>query len=132
MIKFKIHLKGPQSQPSTASKLKYDFPGAENIDKPGYLKAKWAKFLPVSMVKSITMNRSPGEVVKITTCFFVLIAALLHFAILALPSSISPKWVYWRPISSIPFLIGLLCCGLVFTMHRQFRGPRPNLFRVRF
>ncbi|KAM7536972.1 hypothetical protein Aperf_G00000076116 [Anoplocephala perfoliata] len=121
---------GPPPQPSFSSKLSYDFPGAENIDKPGYLKERWAKILPKSMVKCMIMNRKPGEVVKIDLCIFVFIVILLQFTVLLVPRSIPPGWYYWRIVGAVVFLLGLLCCGLIFSMHRQFRGPRPNLFRL--
>ncbi|VDO03043.1 unnamed protein product [Rodentolepis nana] len=121
-----------EPQPSTAPPpySKYDFPGADNIGKPGYLKSKWANILPLSMVKSMTQNRAPGEVVKITICCLVLFVFLLHFTVLiTLPMEIN-GWAYWRIAGAIIFFIGIACCLCVFSMHVQFRGPRPNLFRL--
>ncbi|EUB64396.1 Dolichyl-diphosphooligosaccharide--protein glycosyltransferase subunit [Echinococcus granulosus] len=111
------------------SSMKYDFPGASNIDKPGYLKAGWAKLLPSTLVKHMTMNREPGEVCKTNIGFFVLFVLLLHFTVLIAPYTVSSGWTYWRVAGAILWLISLLCCGIVFSMHRQFPGSRPNLFR---
>ncbi|KAH9283915.1 Cationic amino acid transporter 2 [Echinococcus granulosus] len=112
------------------SSMKYDFPGASNIDKPGYLKAGWAKLLPSTLVKHMTMNREPGEVCKTNIGFFVLFVLLLHFTVLIAPYTVSSGWTYWRVAGAILWLISLLCCGIVFSMHRQFPGSRPNLFRL--
>ncbi|KAL5109654.1 Cationic amino acid transporter 2 [Taenia crassiceps] len=112
------------------SPVKYDFPGASNIDKPGYLKARWARILPRGMVKCMTMNREPGEVCNLNMGFFVLFVFLLHFTVLIEPYAMPIGWTYWRIAGAILWLLSLLCCGLIFSMHRQFRGPRPNLFRL--
>ncbi|KAM3175541.1 hypothetical protein ACTXT7_008281 [Hymenolepis weldensis] len=120
-----------QSPLTLPSYSKYDFPGASNIGKPGYLKEKWANILPLSMVKSMTQNREPGQVVQISLCCFVLIVFFLHFTVLISPSKVIDGWVYWRITGAIIFFIGILCCLWVFSIHVQFRGPRPNLFRFR-
>lgn len=78
----------------------------------------------------MTMNREPGELCRITMCVFVLIIFVLHFAVLIVPYSVSPGLFYWRIVGAIICLLALLSCLLVFSMHRQFRGSRPNLFRV--
>ncbi|VDL60916.1 unnamed protein product [Hymenolepis diminuta] len=122
---------GESQSPSTLPSYSiYDFPGASNIGKPGYLKEKWAKILPLSMVKSMTQNREPGQVVQISLCCFVFIVFLLHFTVLIAPSTVIDGWVYWRITGAIIFFIGILCCLWVFSIHVQFRGPRLNLFRV--
>nr|CUU98610.1 hypothetical transcript [Hymenolepis microstoma] len=120
----------PQPSPMPPPYSKYDFPGASNIGKPGYLKNKWANILPQSMVKSMTQNRAPGEVVKISLCCLVLFVFLLHFTVLiTLPEELN-GWNYWRITGATIFFIGIFSCLWVFSMHVQFRGPRPNLFRL--